>query len=588
MPAPLTPDLMDIPLFSGLTESQKAEIVEGGELLMIERGEALIRQNDPAEALFIVTSGRFVVTRDAQSAWVGLIGPGQPIGEIGFLNGGVRTATVTALRDSVVLALDRQSFTAVAARHPGIWHALSQTLASRLAETTARAAEPMPEPRPRTIAIIPAGKGPLPDAFLNMLIAEFAATAKTRVVRSGGISRLSQLGPNPMDGGSGETLDALEKRFDYVLLLSDPDDAAWSEKILHHADLVLLVADYDADPAPSPLEAVAERYLDAAHRRLVLLHPAKRRLSGTARWLAPRAVAMHHHVALDSNDGVARLVRFIHGTAKGLVACGGGALCAAHVGVYKALLEHGETFDIMGGTSAGAAMVAGFLLGTPPDDMDRAIHDMFVVEKAMRTYTLPRYSLLDHANFDRQLAAFFGGTEIEDMWLPFFAVSTNLSRNERFVHRQGSLWSAVRASASIPALLPPLYTEDGEMLVDGCLIDNVPVKTMHDLKTGPNIVVSFTLPELDRYTVDYQAMPSRLNLIGQSLLPGRRRTLPDAPGPMPVLIRSLMAGRQDFQRFMCATDRLMVPPIPADMGFLDWHRHREVFDLAYQWAKTAR
>ena len=113
---------------------------------------------------------------------------------------------------------------------------------------------------------------------------------------------------------------------------------------------------------------------------------------------------MHHHVALDNVGDAERLYRFINGTALGLVACGGGAYCAAHVGLYKALMESGLTFDIMGGTSGGAAMTAAFAMGTHPDDVDRATHDIFVTNRAMRRYTWPRYSLLDHTHYDRQLA----------------------------------------------------------------------------------------------------------------------------------------------------------------------------------------
>ena len=114
---------------------------------------------------------------------------------------------------------------------------------------------------------------------------------------------------------------------------------------------------------------------------------------------------MHHHVAIDDRGTIARLYRFINGTALGLVACGGGALCAAHVGLYKALIECGFEFDIIGGTSAGAAMGAAFAMGKHPDDIDRGTHDIFVTNRAMQRYTWPRYSLLDHRHYDTQLAA---------------------------------------------------------------------------------------------------------------------------------------------------------------------------------------
>jgi NTE family protein len=357
----------------------------------------------------------------------------------------------------------------------------------------------------------------------------------------------------------------------------------WTEKAIRHADLILAAGRHDADPTPNALEGLAAEFVAPEARRLVLVHKSRGRVQGTSRWLRGRDVAMHHHVALDDIGDVERLFRFINGTAVGLVACGGGAFCAAHVGVYKALAEMNIGFDIMGGTSAGSAMVAAFVLGTEPDEIDRSLHDMFVAHKAMRRYTWPRYSILDHTNFDRQLKRYFDGFDIEDLWLPYFAVSTNLSRFRLNQHRTGSLWTAIRASSSIPVLLPPVYTHDGEMLVDGCLLDNVPVRTMQDIKSGPNVVVSFAIPELERFDVAYETLPSRAELVRLALNPMKRDALPAAPGLIPVLLRSLMASRRDFQRDLASDDVLLVPPVPKNMGFLDWQRHRELCDGAYRW-----
>jgi NTE family protein len=269
-----------------------------------------------------------------------------------------------------------------------------------------------------------------------------------------------------------------------------------------------------------------------------------------------------------------------------LVTCGGGALCAAHVGLYRALLEAGLSFDIMGGTSAGSAMAAAFALGTPVEEIARAIHDIFVANRAMARYTLPRYGLLDHKNFDRQLARYFGGIDIEDLWIPFFAVSTNLSSYALHQHRRGDLWAALRSSSSIPVLLPPFYTENGHMLVDGCILDNVPIRVMHELKSGPNVVVSFVLPELERFDVSYDQLPSGRELLRRAINPRQRRSLPAAPGMAAVLMRALMANRQDFQRHLRPSDLLLVPPVPADVGVLDWKRSAELIALSYRWGQA--
>jgi NTE family protein len=282
---------------------------------------------------------------------------------------------------------------------------------------------------------------------------------------------------------------------------------------------------------------------------------------------------MHHHVALDNVADYERLFRFVNGTALGLVACGGGAFSTAHIGLYEALIEAGLEFDIMGGTSGGGAMTAAFALGADPDEIERRTHDMFVTRRALGRWTWPRYGLLDHTEFDQALAVNFTSVDIEDLWIPYFALSTNLSRNVRHCHRTGPLWEAVRATSAVPALLPPFFTAEGEMLVDGCLLDNVPVETMRSLKSGPNVVIDFSLPRIDRYKVDYRALPSRSALLKRILSRTGRRDLPLAPTPQAVLMRSLMLNRRELVGDIGPEDILLSPPIPAGIGPLDWHKH---------------
>lgn len=571
-------------IFSGLGQSERAKIAERLEKRTLRRGEVLVRQGREARAFYIVVSGRFSVMLEGRKDPVCEIGPNEPIGEIAFLTGGKRTATVTALRDSIVLRLERAAFDQLSTANPDIWPALTAKLAERLAETT-RASFERVAPRPRTIAIIRAGNAAIPEAFLDRFCRLFAQAGKTKVLSSSELVSILPACANISGPEATEALNALEQNNDFVLLVGDHTLSDWTEKAIRHADLLLMVGEHGGDPTSNVIEGFASGYVAPDRRRLVLTHPTRRKVSGSKRWLHDRNVAMHHHVALDDDEDFRRLIRFIEGTARGLVACGGGALCAAHVGVHRALRETGASFDIVGGTSAGSAMAAAFSLGHDEEQIADAIEDIFVRHKAMRRYTVPRYSLLDHINFDTQLKRYFD-FDIEDLWVPFFAVSSNLSTFRLHVHRSGRLWKAIRASASIPVLLPPVYTEDGQMLVDGCLLDNVPVQVMHTFKTGPNDVISFTLPETERFFVDYETLPSRGDLMKRLANPFGRDALPEAPGLTAVLMRSLMANRHDFKRHLKAGDRLLVPPIPADIGPLDWYRHRDLIDHAYQWTRA--
>src|SRR4029079_5577772 len=144
-----------------------------------------------------------------------------------------------------------------------------------------------------------------------------------------------------------------------------------------------------------------------------------------------------------------------------------------------------------------------------PDDVSARTAAIFLEARALKRLTWPRYSLLDHTVFDRALKTHYGDAEIEDLWSGYFAVSTCLANNSLFLITRGPVWKAVRATSSIPGLLPPVYCADGRVLVDGSLLDNAPVKSMRTLKGGPNVVVSLKSGEMRGGAVDYAALPSR-------------------------------------------------------------------------------
>ena len=373
-----------------------------------------------------------------------------------------------------------------------------------------------------------------------------------------------------------------------MVYFADAGLTPFSRKAIRQADHVLLVARHKAyaDPAylrPSAVETFASEIHPNSDFRLVLLHDTHATISNTSSWLKSRPVALHHHVVIGNEADYDRLVRFIGGNAIGFVACGGGALCAAHVGVYKALTSAGLSFDLLGGTSGGGAMTAAFAMGASVDDVSRRTTDLFEMARALKRWTWPRYSLLDHTVIDRALRTHYGDAQIEDLWTGYFAVSTCLASNALSVINRGPVWKAVRATSSIPGLLPPVYQEDGRVLVDGALLDNVPVKSMRTLKTGPNVVVNFGIDRVEGKFVDYAALPSRRQMLLQILNPFSRTHLPIAPSIATVLLRSLMVGRERLADTLEPDDLLVNPPLPQGIGVMDWDRHAELSAIAYDY-----
>ena len=115
------------------------------------------------------------------------------------------------------------------------------------------------------------------------------------------------------------------------------------------------------------------------------------------------------------------------------------------------------------------------------------------------------------------------------------------------------------------------------MLVDGCLIDNVPLEPMHQLKSGPNLVVHFGDPAIETFDVDYASLPGRLELAAAMLLPFRKKLLPAAPSAVNVLWRSLVAHQRYDTLPAAPLDHVMRPPMPPGIRITEFERHTEIF-----------
>lgn len=604
--------LSDIADFANLSDQTRRLLQARFTIERVARGTCLVCQGDSANSLFIVLSGRFTVNATSEAGGskteinlraptgtmrrIAEIASGELIGEIAFFTGGQRTADVIAIRDSVVARLTRSDFDAVARNDPDVWKSVVAALAGRLAQQTRQATRGYDRtlglqhapPRPRTIAIIGAGDAPIPPAFLTALIDTAPRPSKTCFLSAETV--IDHLPGCDMAGMTATAaLNSLEDRFELVVYVADTSATAWSETAIRHADDVLIVANgLHAERQPGKLERIARDYHDDHAHRLIIIHDRPRKVvSGSARLLANRPVSQHHHVAIGDLNSMARLWRFLCGTAEGLVACGGGSFCSAHIGIYEAAKTLGHPFDMFIGTSGGAAMAGAFAQGASPDDVSAGVHRMFVEGRALGRYALPLYGALDHTHFDQHLRQVYGDVAIEDIWRPYCAVAADLSDTTTALIRTGPLWQAIRASAAIPGLLPPFYTRDGRMLVDGSVIANVPVRAAHALKNGPNMVVSFRALKGQRVIVDYDSLPGRREVFWRSLLPATRRNLPAAPTAANVLVRSLMADRDHFERYLTARDTLLLPPVPENLSALDWRTHRQLRENARVYAAEA-
>lgn len=548
--------------------------------LELAAGAVLVRQGDAADTLYFLETGRLRVLIETPegSKVVAQIEAGEPVGELAFFGGGTRTATLQASRDCRVMALDRDGYDMVVDAYPQLVPAILTAVTQRLAAVTAKT-PPMEARLPRVIAVVPAGGSQIAPGLLDRLAASISRTIPD--ARHVMVVRQADIPPGPASTYQA-WLREHEARRGY-LLIDASGDARWGALVCRNADGLLMIADTGsgASTAPNLLEQTGCAAIEPANRTLLLLRDrADQPISATAAWLAGRDPHLHHHVARDQEADFARVARFITGRAIGLVLAGGGALGCAHLGIVQGLQQAGIPIDLIGGTSAGAAMGAAIAQGLSVAQTLDQMEAMFIDARAMRRFTVPIHSLLDPAVFDAELERRYGQADIADQPLNFFAISTNLSTNDLHVHRRGPLCHAVRASGSLPTILPPFIDDYGNILIDGGVLDNVPVMTMRALKAGPNIVV--TLGEGGqtwRIQAVYGALRTRGRLICDLLL--RRKSDSDFPSIIEIMQRSMVVASRIASRTMLhADDIVLSPPIVPGMQILDWHLGRKQADQA--------
>jgi predicted acylesterase/phospholipase RssA/CRP-like cAMP-binding protein len=509
-PSPPPPDalrfLSGIPLFAGLDSRTLADIADQIRWGHIHGGRVLFRQGDVGDALYLVVSGRLrVVLERADHSGIDRtireVMRGETVGEMALITGGSRSATVVALRDTELGILSREAFAQLLEREPRSVLGLTRTLARWL--TLSNQPE-TPSSSPSTVAIVALG-GPAPiEEFARSLTRALSALGPTLHLSATTIELLLGTGMSRVSEGDTEYpgitrwLNDQEADYRFIVYQADTGLTAWTLRCLSQADRVFRIASSESSANLGPVgepRGSASLVGGATDHELVLMHRDKSP-ENTDRWLALGEFTTHHHIRTESSADYDRLARHLAGRAVGVVLGGGGARGFAHIGVLRALEEARIPIDRLGGASMGAVIAAQYASGMALSDMIDLNRRAWTSFRPHRDYTLPLISLLSGRAAGRMLKMMFGDQRFEDLWLNCFCVSTNLSRATLMVHRSGPVRRWLRASMAIPGSAPPMIGDGGDLLIDGGVLDNVPVAAMRAL--GPSSIIAVDVsPNVD-------------------------------------------------------------------------------------------
>ncbi|XP_053154783.1 patatin-like phospholipase domain-containing protein 6 isoform X7 [Hemicordylus capensis] len=604
--------------------------------MAVEAGRALYRQGDKSDCTYIVLNGRLrsvIQKGNGKKELVGEYGRGDLIGVVEALTRQVRATTVHAVRDTELAKLPEGTLNNIKRRYPQVVtrliHLLSQKILGNLQQLCgsfpgsglgmASSSElTNPASNLSTVAVLPVCDDVSMAAFTLELKHALNAIGPTLLLTSDIIR--ARLGASALDSIHEYRLSGwLAQQEDIhriVLYQTDYTLTPWTVRCIRQADCILIVGLGDQEPTLGELEQMLENTAVRALKQLILLHredgPSPAR---TVEWLNMRSWCSGHlHIKCprrvfsrrspnklremyekvfeknaDRHSDFSRLARVLTGNTIALVLGGGGARGCSHIGVIKAMEEAGIPIDLIGGTSIGSFIGALYAEERSAVRTKQRAREwaksMNSVFATVLDLTYPITSMFSGSAFNTSIHKVFQDKQIEDLWLPYFNVTTDITASAMRVHKDGSVWRYVRASASYTPYLPPICDpKDSHLLVDGCYVNNVPADIARNM--GAKTVIAIDVGSQDETDLcNYGDSLSGWWLLWKRLNPWAEKIkVPD------------MAEIQSRLAYVSCVRQLEVvksssyceyirPPIDR-FKTMDFGKFDEIYDVGYQHGKV--
>ena len=557
-----------------------AELSRSCDWMRVEGGQVVFNQGDEADAAYVIVSGRVDVTAGDEGAEVrlGELGPGEVFGELGLIDDAPRSATVTTRRDTLLVKFPRPVFELLMDERPKQMVEIARTIVRRASGP----ARPLRGGLVISVAVLTGGRDhTLPSQLVDQLnrlepTDHLWPGRVDEILGRAGASAL-ELG-DPAEARLIRLLQEAELSNSVLVLETPPTRTGWTRRAIRQSDKVVVVC--SREPEASDRRQAADLFALAptrARKVMVVVHePDGPDPSGSARLLSDTGADELIHIRGGSAADLGRVARLVSGRAYGLVLGGGGARGFAHIGVYQALIELGVPIDWVGGTSIGSVFAATIASEFTPDRIISLTEQFF---RGVLDYTIPVVSLIKGRRITKSIERVWGETDIEDLWRGFFCMSTNLTRSRAEVHSTGPLAAAVRASVALPGVIPPV-PRGGDLLVDGGVLDNLPVTPMRATLPFGTIIAVDVAPALGpRAKADFGMSVSGWKAL---MSKSRIRRGMAYPGIVAILLRSTIAGSSAQLGSKIHQADLYLDLDLRGIGMLDFEKVRPVVRAGYE------
>ena len=521
--------LRNVPVFAGLSEGMLEEIAALARTVSLGHGEWLFRQGDPADGVYILRVGHLEVLQgEAELERINTLTRGAVLGELALLSDSLRSASVRGLRDSELLMIDKPHFDALLRSEPELALSLTRVLSAQL--QASRAIPVTRRAHPVTIVLRALSPGVPILELADELSQAMCAWGKVAVL-------YPDERPGHDDGGEARPdaiarllplVERCELEHDQVLMVCPTGGPAtsWEEFCLSHADRVLTFVEGQgpATGAGSP-DGESGAQLARLHGCDLVGYDVARGSGDLEGWIAALAPTSTFTISATANRqaDVARMARRLTGRSVGAVLAGGGARAFAHLGALDVLLDAGMVVDRVGGVSMGAFIGGLLAYGHDGPSMDACCYEEWVRRNPINDYTVPRAALIKGHKAEAMLERVFGDVRLEELGRMYYCASVDLRRNCLVIDRDGSMMHAVGASISLPLIAPPLR-RDERLLIDGSLLDNLPLTPMSSTGEGPVLAIDIKGGD-DRGPTGHSAAEKPADLAPLKRLPALPETM---------------------------------------------------------------
>lgn len=472
-------------IFSDLKEDAIHQLRDKSTKIDLSFDDILFQQGDTPDAVYFLTHGKLevsLITVNNQVKVVGHIDEGEVVGELAALANEAYPYTVKALRPSTIYKLSRKVFLDLCYQYPS---SMFETIYPLLSQSNNIIQLLSTDELHNSIVIIAANVTVSMDEFAKKLIS--LLLKDENILLFSDYMNQENIGTENALIRKVNLTEQYKKPNQQIIYLLKSSTTPLASIALTKADKYYLVTNALSEPLIDPL---IKDYIRKKHiatkllPHLIIIHPETTQLPRhTSLWLEQIPFTMHHHVRIDVTKHYERLIRFLQEKANGLILGGGGTRGWGHIGAIKALCDQEHPIDFVGGTSVGAIIGGCYAMRESYEDTYTKFNKIVSTSKnsiSWRSVTLPIVSVFDAKSFTNASLEVFENCLIEDLWLPFFCVSSNLTNYSEEIHKTGLLWEKIRASSSIPGLIPPMVI-NGDIHFDGGLLNNLPVDIMWQL-----------------------------------------------------------------------------------------------------------